>query len=195
MFLGCKYSSTFFHIFIKKDVQKLASRHIWITWPTTSEASKEVANLTERKNPHTHVYVVKEFVTLSVCLWQTLTSIISGLAKQMKFFGTYSTKSPKNIFLHKGLVGPRHRPKVQLAVFILNYYHLNCDLRLTSNNWHKKLPRLAPFAGEGGGEICHTNFISTTGTFQLKNSARRENCDRFISILKSLIMIFIYCTV
>ena len=31
------------------------------------EQSK-VANLTERKNPHTHVYGVKEFFCLSVCL-------------------------------------------------------------------------------------------------------------------------------
>ena len=35
--------------------------------PPASEASREVANLTERKNPHTPVYGVKEFVCLSVC--------------------------------------------------------------------------------------------------------------------------------
>ena len=34
--------------------------------PTASEESMEVANLTERKNPHTPVYGVKEFVCLSV---------------------------------------------------------------------------------------------------------------------------------
>ena len=39
-------------------------------------------NLIERKNPHTPVYGVKEFVCLSVHLWQTLTPIISGLAEQ-----------------------------------------------------------------------------------------------------------------
>ena len=33
-----------------------------------SETSREVVNLTERKNPHTPVYGVKEFVCLSVCL-------------------------------------------------------------------------------------------------------------------------------
>ena len=33
-----------------------------------SEASREVANLTERKNPHIPVYGVKEFVCLSVRL-------------------------------------------------------------------------------------------------------------------------------
>ena len=32
-----------------------------------SEASREVANLTERKNPHTPIYGVKEFVCMSVC--------------------------------------------------------------------------------------------------------------------------------
>ena len=36
-------------------------------YPPASEASREVANLTERKNPHTPVYDVKEFVCLSVC--------------------------------------------------------------------------------------------------------------------------------
>ena len=36
-------------------------------YPLASEASREVANLTERKNPHTPVYGVNEFVCLSVC--------------------------------------------------------------------------------------------------------------------------------
>ena len=36
--------------------------------PPASQASREVANLTERKNLHTPVYGVKEFVCLSVCL-------------------------------------------------------------------------------------------------------------------------------
>ena len=51
-----------------------------------NKASREVANLTERKNLHTPVYGVKEFVCLSVCLsvclLPNLTPIISGLAKQ-----------------------------------------------------------------------------------------------------------------
>ena len=36
-------------------------------YPPASEVSREVANLTERKNPHTPVHGVKEFVCLSVC--------------------------------------------------------------------------------------------------------------------------------
>ena len=47
-----------------------------------SEASKGGSKLTERKNPHTPVYGVKEFVRLSVCLLQTLTPIISGVTEQ-----------------------------------------------------------------------------------------------------------------
>ena len=35
-------------------------------YPPASEASREVVNLTERKNPHTSVYGVKKFVCLSV---------------------------------------------------------------------------------------------------------------------------------
>ena len=50
--------------------------------PLQAKPVKEVANLTQRKNLHTPVYGVEEFVCLSVCLWQTLTPIISGLAEQ-----------------------------------------------------------------------------------------------------------------
>ena len=35
-------------------------------YPSASKARREVSNLTERKNPHTPVYGVKEFVRLSV---------------------------------------------------------------------------------------------------------------------------------
>ena len=31
---------------------------VFLFYPPASEASREVANLTERKNPHTHVYGV-----------------------------------------------------------------------------------------------------------------------------------------
>ena len=41
--------------------------HITSHYPPASEASREVANLTWRKNPHPPVYGVKEFVCLSVC--------------------------------------------------------------------------------------------------------------------------------
>ena len=47
--------------------------------PPASKASGEVANLTERKNPHAPVYGVKEFVCLSVTKFDP---IFSGLAKQ-----------------------------------------------------------------------------------------------------------------
>ena len=36
-----------------------------MNYTPASEASREVANLTERKNPHTPVYGVKEFVKIS----------------------------------------------------------------------------------------------------------------------------------
>ena len=56
-----------------------------------SEASRKVANLTERKNPHTPVYGVKEFV----CLLQILTPIISGLAKQNGLKKIFHLTRPK----------------------------------------------------------------------------------------------------
>ena len=37
--------------------------------PFASKASREVAKLTEKRNPDTPVYGVKEFVCLSVCLY------------------------------------------------------------------------------------------------------------------------------
>ena len=37
-----------------------------LNFSPASEVSREVANLNERKNPHTHVNGVKEFVCLSV---------------------------------------------------------------------------------------------------------------------------------
>ena len=59
---------------------------ILVLIPLRAKQVREVTNLTERKNPRTPVHGVKEFVCLSVCpsvcLWQTLTPIISGLAEQ-----------------------------------------------------------------------------------------------------------------
>ena len=42
--------------------------NLFLNYPPASEASREVANLTERKNKHSPVYGVKESVCLSVCL-------------------------------------------------------------------------------------------------------------------------------
>ena len=63
-----------------------------------SEASRQVANLTERKNPHTPIYGDKEFV----CLWSTLTPIVLGLVKQngpKKILGHLWQKAMSQIFL------------------------------------------------------------------------------------------------
>ena len=52
--------------------------HIYSVWlfiyPPASEASREVENLTERKNPHTLVYGINELVCLSVCLLQNISA-------------------------------------------------------------------------------------------------------------------------
>ena len=58
-----------------------------------SEGSREVENLTERKNPHNPVYGVKDRC-LSVRLLPNSTPIISGLAEQngLKFFWTSLAK-------------------------------------------------------------------------------------------------------
>ena len=46
------------------------------SYPPASEGSREVANLTERKNPHTPVYGVKEFVCLSVINFSSLLNLL-----------------------------------------------------------------------------------------------------------------------
>ena len=61
--------------------KKLLQRD-FIFYPPASKTSREVANLTERKNLHAPFMVSKN---LSVCLWSTLTQIISGLAEQNFF--------------------------------------------------------------------------------------------------------------
>ena len=47
---------------------KVLSFFFFLPFSPASEGSREVANLTWRKNPHTPVYGAKEFVCLSVCL-------------------------------------------------------------------------------------------------------------------------------
>ena len=66
------------------QLNKTIHRKLWLlyhsklkfAYPPASEVSRELPNLTERKNLHTLVYGVKEFDCRSVCLWQILTSII-----------------------------------------------------------------------------------------------------------------------
>ena len=58
-------------------IQKFVT-YIECLYPPASEASREVTNLTEMKNPYTHIHVVKEFF----CLSTNSTPNISGLAKQ-----------------------------------------------------------------------------------------------------------------
>ena len=70
----------------RKPLEKTKTRQVSkllyaVFIPLRAKRVKEVANLTERKNLHTPVYGVKEFVCLSGCLWSTLIPIISGLAE------------------------------------------------------------------------------------------------------------------
>ena len=74
--------------------QMIIIKVLIVNYPPASEASREVANLTETKNPHTPVYGVKEFVRLSVCLLQNLTAIILGLAKQLIFLSSNQNHKP-----------------------------------------------------------------------------------------------------
>ena len=84
-------------------------------YPHKSKASREVANLTERKNLHTPVYGVKEFVSLSVCykLWPQLSQDWENRIGWY-FLGDIFAKISdlKNFYLsEKWLVGPGLRAK------------------------------------------------------------------------------------
>ena len=83
-----------FYICFRQNFTSTSLRHLlkphFFNYPPASEASREVANLNERKNPHTPpVYCVKEFV----CLLPNLTPIISGL------FRLVSTSTGRNQLL------------------------------------------------------------------------------------------------
>ena len=72
-------------------------------YPIGSEARREVANLTERKNLHIPVCGLKEFVCLSVCMYVT------------KYFFTLFTKNGEI-----GLV--RHCFKTEVKFLTQKYY-------------------------------------------------------------------------
>ena len=62
-----------------------------------SKASKEVANLTERKNWHTSIYGGKEFVCLSVTNFDP---IISGLAEQrLKYHSSFCNRLVQKLII------------------------------------------------------------------------------------------------
>ena len=63
-----------------------------VHYPPASEASREVANLTEIKNPHAPVYGVKEFVRLSVTKFDP-NYLRTGKAEWAEIF--YSTSMAK----------------------------------------------------------------------------------------------------
>ena len=52
--------------FLNFKILLMFRKGIILFYPPASKASREVANVTERKNPPTPVYGVKEFVCLSV---------------------------------------------------------------------------------------------------------------------------------
>ena len=49
---------------VETGSKRLILQNMFFIFPLTTKASREVANLTERKNLHTHVISVKEFVCL-----------------------------------------------------------------------------------------------------------------------------------
>ena len=56
------------HPLIFINMYTILARLLILSYPPASKTRKEVVNLTERKNLHTPIYGVKEFVCLSVCL-------------------------------------------------------------------------------------------------------------------------------
>ena len=84
-------------------------------YPPASEASREVANLTWRKNPHTPVYGVKEFFCLSVTNFD-LKYLRTGKIEWVEIFFCISlSKSvvPNFFFSARGWYGLGRGPKSQ----------------------------------------------------------------------------------
>ena len=74
--------------------------------PPASEVSREVTNLTERKNPHTPVYGVKEFACLSVCGQDYLIFHLTRTKNHLKNVCNFGYQSCfcKPVFLPKQLI-------------------------------------------------------------------------------------------
>ena len=89
-----------------------------------SEASREVVNLTWRKNPRTPVYGVKEFVCLSVCNeFRHQLSQDWGNRMGWNFWGGIFVKKccPKNFcFLGRGPVWPGQRAKKPIHLYLIS---------------------------------------------------------------------------
>ena len=79
---GCCRNSDF-HGTVRVQIPNTSNQtaHTNKMYPPASKA-----NLTGRKNLHTPAYGVKEFVCLSVCLWQTLTPIMFATLAARAFF-------------------------------------------------------------------------------------------------------------
>ena len=74
-------------------------------YPAASEASREMANLTWRKNPHTPIYGVKEFVCLSVTNFDHIYLSTGEIELAEIFLGYLVTKCcPKFFFFVRGPV-------------------------------------------------------------------------------------------
>ena len=71
-------------------------------YPPMSEVSEEVANLTERKNKHTPVYGVKEFVFLSVINFDPnyFRTGIVGYSGAKRYNSSHANRSTHYMFLH-----------------------------------------------------------------------------------------------
>ena len=99
-------------------------KQLVILWYFLIEASREVANLTERKNPHTPVYGVKEFVRLSVCgqLWPNY--LKTGWKNGLKKLGHLWQKCMSQIFLFFRTVAGRAWAEGRISNILTLY--LNC---------------------------------------------------------------------
>ena len=74
-----------------------------VLYPPASKASKEVANLTKRKNPHSSVYGVKEFVCLSVTKFD-INYLKTSNTELSNLFSMFASKNGE-----MGLITAAHR--------------------------------------------------------------------------------------
>ena len=104
--------------------------------PPASKASREEANLTEGKNLQIHVYGIKEFVTLSVCL-SVCPFIISELALCLSYKNIAAERSRASYLLRSGCLEWAIRVRIPARDGEQNIHHIVCVCNLANSTWCK----------------------------------------------------------
>ena len=132
---------------------------------------REVANLTERKNPHTTAYGVKEFVRLSVCykLWPQL----SWEWPNRMGWNFFKDNNNKNPCLQKILSGNNY-PDLPHLQGGMKFATLLFDFLKVNNNCFPLTSFVMPCAELGAPELAQNQYSSTDAYTEYKTLAVKD---------------------